>query len=64
MLGQMFQEDIPLHMFVFPANETADLPEVFAEFAAIPEQPAEVDYAAIEANREAWIEAWTEAVLR
>jgi len=64
MLGQTFQEDIPLHMFVFPANENAALPEVFAEFAAIPERPAEVDYAAIEANREAWIEAWTEVVLR
>ena len=51
-------------MFVFPANENAALPDVFAKHAAIPEQPAEVDYAAIEANREAWVEAWTETVLR
>ena len=29
-----FQEDIPLHMFVFPANETAVLPDVFAQFSA------------------------------
>jgi thiamine transport system substrate-binding protein len=64
MLGQTFQEDIPLHMFVFPANENAALPNVFAEFAQIPDRPAEVDFAAIEANREAWIEAWTEVVLR
>ena len=64
MLGATFQEDIPLHMFMFPANENAALPDVFAKFAVVPEHPAEVDYAAIEANREAWIEAWTETVLR
>lgn len=64
MLGATFQEDIPLHMFMFPANENAALPDVFARFAVVPEHPAEVDYAAIEANREAWIEAWTEVVLR
>jgi thiamine transport system substrate-binding protein len=64
MLGTAFQEDIPLHMFMFPANQNAALPQVFADFAAIPDHPAEVDYAAIEANREAWVEAWTEVVLR
>jgi len=64
MLGTTFQEDIPLHMFMFPANQNAALPEVFAKFAAIPEHPAEVDYAAIEANREAWVEAWADVVLR
>jgi thiamine transport system substrate-binding protein len=64
MLGTTFQEDIPLHMFMFPANGDAALPEVFARFALIPDHPAEVDYAAIEANREKWIEAWTEVMLR
>jgi len=64
MLDLRFQEDIPLHMFMFPANERAALPDVFAKFASIPERPAEVDYAAIEANRQAWIEAWSEVVLR
>ncbi len=64
MLGETFQEDIPLKMFVFPANVNADLPEVFAEFAQVPENPATVDPEAIEANREAWIQAWTETVLR
>ncbi|HIE38989.1 MAG TPA: thiamine ABC transporter substrate-binding protein, partial [Anaerolineae bacterium] len=64
MLGRTFQEDIPLHMFVFPANENAALPEVFARFALIPEHPAQVDPADIEANREAWVEQWTETVLR
>ncbi|HEC33801.1 MAG TPA: thiamine ABC transporter substrate-binding protein [Chloroflexi bacterium] len=64
MLGTTFQEDIPLHMFVFPANEDAALPEVFARLALIPEHPARVDPADIEANRETWVEQWTETVLR
>ena len=64
MLGKSFQEDIPLHMFVFPTNENATLPGVFAEFAVIPENPVSVDYGDIEANREDWIDAWTETALR
>jgi thiamine transport system substrate-binding protein len=64
MLSVTFQENIPLHMFMFPANQDAGLPEVFARFAAIPDHPAEVEYEAIEANREAWVEDWTEVVLR
>lgn len=64
MLDRTFQEDIPLHMFMFPANESAVLPEVFVRFAQIPQHPAYVDPAAIEANREMWIEQWTETVLR
>ncbi len=64
MLSKRFQEDIPLQMFVFPANETAALPDVFVQYATIPESPAYVSPEAIESNREAWIEAWTEVVLR
>jgi thiamine transport system substrate-binding protein len=64
MLGTSFQEDIPLKMFVFPANSKAQLPDVFARFAEIPEIPATVDPEAIEANRERWIEAWTRTVMR
>jgi thiamine transport system substrate-binding protein len=64
MLGERFQEDIPLRTFVFPANQNARLPEVFAEWAGVAEAPASLDPAAIDANREAWIEAWTEVVLR
>ena len=64
MLSQTFQEDIPLNMFVYPANETAVLPDVFAEHSLIPDNPATVSPADITANREAWIEAWTETVIR
>ncbi len=64
MLSIPFQEDIPLQMFVFPANSKAKLPEVFTKHAEIAKEPAQVSPAAIEANREQWLEAWTNAVLR
>jgi thiamine transport system substrate-binding protein len=64
MLSKTFQEDIPLNMWVFPANETAALPQVFTDFAEVPEHPAEVSPEAIDQNRETWIEKWMEVVLR
>ncbi len=64
MLSVQFQEDIPLQMFVFPANSNARLPDVFVQHAVVAEQPAIVRPAAIEANRSIWVEAWTDVVLR
>lgn len=64
MLSPAFQEDLPLNMFVFPVREDVMLPAVFAEHALIPENPALVKPAEIEANREDWIQAWMEVMLR
>lgn len=64
MLSEAFQEDMPLQMFVFPVNQIAALPEEFIQYAQIPDQPAELPPDQIDANREAWIAAWTETVLR
>lgn len=64
MLSKAFQEDIPLNMFVFPANQNAELPQEFTDWAQIPAEFAIVDAADIDAHRNEWIEAWTEVVLR
>lgn len=64
MIGKAFQEDIPLNMFVFPANRNATLPEPFIDWASIPDEPGHVSPTEIEANREEWIQSWTEVVLR
>lgn len=64
MLSKTFQEDVPMQMFVFPANETAVLPPEFLQHSAIPANPASLDPALIAASRERWIEAWTNVVLR
>jgi thiamine transport system substrate-binding protein len=64
LLSDTFQSDIPLQMWVFPASTSAELPQVFKDFALNAEDPVEAPYAAIEQNREQWIEAWTDVVLR
>jgi thiamine transport system substrate-binding protein len=63
MLDLEFQEDIPLNMFVFPANREAALPDVFIEHTIVPENPATLDPAAIDANRQRWIEEWDAVML-
>ena len=62
MLSQQFQEDMPLNMFVYPVNKNAKLPEVFVKYAQVAESPAVLSYSEIASNRDAWIEAWTEAM--
>lgn len=64
MLSRTFQEDMPLQMFVFPVNPQAQLPDAFVKYAQIPEQPARLDPAQIAANREKWIQAWSDLMLK
>ena len=64
MLSTPFQEDMPLQMFVFPVQPDAKLPEAFVKYAQTAQQPAVIAPADISANRNAWIDAWTEKVLR
>jgi thiamine transport system substrate-binding protein len=64
LLDVPFQEEVPLTMFVYPANETAVLPDVFTQFSVAPNNPATMAPDDIAANREGWIKAWTETVLR
>ena len=64
MLGKQFQEDMPLQMFVYPVNPNAELPEEFIKYAQIPEQPASLPPNEIAANRDRWIQEWTDIVLK
>jgi thiamine transport system substrate-binding protein len=64
MLGKEFQEDIPLHMWVFPANREAEMPQIFVDFAQQAQAPAAIAPQDIATNRETWIEGWTDVVLR
>ena len=63
ILSVRFQEDIPLQMFVFPANGKAALPKVFSEHARITDQPARLDPELIGKNRDRWLREWTENIL-
>lgn len=64
MLGETFQADIPLQMWVYPARGGTPLPAVFTKFAQAPTQPATIPAEQIEAGREKWLKAWTDTVLR
>jgi thiamine transport system substrate-binding protein len=64
MLSKEFQEDVPLQMFVYPVNPNAMLPEEFVKYAQAPEQTATLSPEEIAANRDRWIQAWTDAVMK
>ncbi len=64
MLSPQFQQEMPTQMFVFPVNPKARLEDVFSKYLVLPARTAFISPEDITANREAWLEAWTEAVLR
>jgi thiamine transport system substrate-binding protein len=64
MLSVSFQADMPLQMFVFPVNAQASLPDVYKQTVQMPEQPARMAPDEIAKNRDAWIQAWKDTVLK
>ena len=64
MLSEAFQADMPLQMFVYPALPETPLPDLFTQFAEQPTVTNQLDAAAIDANREQWLDAWTTVMLR
>jgi len=64
LLSIEFQQDLPLQMFMYPVNQQAELPPEFMLWAQVAQQPASLDPATISDQRETWIAAWTETVLR
>jgi thiamine transport system substrate-binding protein len=63
MLSAQFQADMPAQMFVFPVVPDIPLPDAFVKYAQAPSQPATLAPDDIAGNRDAWIQAWTDAVL-
>ena len=64
LLSPEVQADVPLSMFVFPARTGTVLPAVFTDFAARPADPLTIDPTVIDAQRDAWVEAWDQVTLR
>jgi len=63
MLGVQFQEDMPLQMYVYPVNKNASLPAEFVRYNQVPAKPATLSPDDIAANRDQWINDWTQAIL-
>ena len=64
MLSDAFQQDIPLQMFVYPVVDDVPLPEVFVEHAEQVQDAAVLPPSQVQANREQWLQTWTDIVQR
>jgi thiamine transport system substrate-binding protein len=64
LLSKRFQEDVPLSMFVFPVTDDAQLPQEFERFAVVPSSPLRLPAEEIGANRDRWVDEWTDLVIR
>lgn len=63
LVSKEFQAALPESNFVYPVRTGVALPELFETFAKPVANPLVISPADIAANRDAWITAWTEAVL-
>ncbi len=63
LVGETFQAELALNLFVYPSNPAVDLPQEFIDFALVPESSRSVEPERIDANRSDWIDAWTTIVL-
>ena len=64
MLSRRFQADVPGSMFVYPVRQGVPLPEEFVKHALVPKHPLSLPAAEIDANRDRWLAAWTDVVVR
>ena len=64
MLSERFQASLPESMFVLPVRSGTPLPDAFRRYAVSPAQPLDLPAAEIGANRDRWIDEWTQTVLR
>jgi thiamine transport system substrate-binding protein len=62
LLSERYQREVAMNLFVFPVNPDVTLDPAFVEYATIPADPLTLDPAVIDANREQWIDRWTEIV--
>ncbi|MCU0259530.1 MAG: thiamine ABC transporter substrate-binding protein [Ilumatobacteraceae bacterium] len=64
LLSPDLQRELPLTLFVAPANATVELPEVYERFATAPAAPLTLEPSLIAAERATWIEQWADIVGR
>lgn len=64
LAGTTFQQEVALNLFVWPARTDVAPPKEFTEFASVVADPLTVAPADIAANRETWVDQWTQLVLR
>jgi thiamine transport system substrate-binding protein len=64
LAGSTFQSEVALNLFVYPARTDVELPEEFIRFSGEVTDPRTLPPEDIAAGQQAWIDEWTEIVLR
>lgn len=59
MLGRSFQADLPGQMYVYPVVPDTPLPDTFAKYTAVVDEPLSLPYAEVAANRDRWVTQWS-----
>jgi thiamine transport system substrate-binding protein len=59
MLSDEFQLDMPPNMYVYPIKPALKVPDAFSTAGGVADKPLAVEPARIEAERDAWIKAWS-----
>lgn len=62
MIGRTYQDDLPLNNFVYPALPDAELPAEFRDHAPVPADPLSLPPEQVDANRDDWVQQWTDVV--
>jgi thiamine transport system substrate-binding protein len=64
LAGAVFQSEVALNLFVWPARTDVAPPAEFTKYSVVVDDPLTVSPADIAADREQWVDQWTEIVLR
>jgi thiamine transport system substrate-binding protein len=60
LLAEDFQASLPENMFMYPVDESIELPADWAQHATLVEDPIEADMQQVGEQREAWLRDWNE----
>lgn len=64
LASRAFQESLPDNMYVFPVDEQAELPELWAQWAKPTTAPIQVDPEQIASQRQEWLTEWSDIISR
>ncbi len=62
-LEKKFQQEIPLHQFMYPVNKDVKLPASFRQYALFPQKQLELDPKLVDEKEEKWILEWEKIML-
>jgi thiamine transport system substrate-binding protein len=58
LISQRFQQQVPGSMYVYPTRSGVSLPDSWKTAAPLPDAPAQLPAAQVDANRDKWEQQW------